>query len=456
MAYSPHLDDDIKSMLNVIGVEKVADLFDEIPESIRCAGIPVIDNGKNEYSVKREFKAIAKKDTPQLNFIGAGAYQHFIPSAVWALAVRGEFSTAYTPYQPEASQGSLQIIYEYQTMITSLTGMDVSNASMYEGASAFAESVLMAIRSNKKAKSNKVLIAGCINPNYLKVLSAIAGNQGVSYDQIDFKNTNASITEQLSKHANEKYAAVVIMQPNFLGQIEDVDVITDWAHEHAALMIAIVNPISLALLTPPGEWGKEGADIACGEGQPMGIPLAGGGPYYGFMACKTALMRQIPGRIVGKTTDANGRDCFCLTLQAREQHIRRSKATSNICTNQGLMVTASTIYMSLLGHDGLKAVAQCCHENTNSLAIELAKLEDVSIEFDNNYFHEIVVNLPCKASHVINKLASHQIQLGYDLSVFGEDWAHKVLVCSTEVHTKDDHNALVQAVNSVIKECVTC
>jgi glycine dehydrogenase subunit 1 len=456
MAYSPHLDDDIKSMLNVIGAEKLSDLFDEIPESIKCDGIPVIDNGNNEYSVKREFKSIAKQDTPQLNFIGAGAYQHFIPSAVWTLAVRGEFSTAYTPYQPEASQGSLQIIYEYQTMITSLTGMDVSNASMYEGASAFAESVLMAIRSNKKAKSNKVLIAGCINPNYLKVLTTIAGNQQVTYDQIDFLDSSISIEDKLSKHQLEKYAAVVIMQPNFLGQLEDVDTITNWAHGIGALMIAIVNPTSLALLKSPGEWGNNGADIVCGEGQPLGIPLAGGGPYYGFMACKSAFMRQIPGRIVGLTTDSNGRACFCLTLQAREQHIRRSKATSNICTNQGLMVTASTIYMSLLGHDGLKAVAQTCHENTVKLARLLESIKGIEVEFKNNYFHELVIKLPCKADYLIHKLAEKDIQLGFDLSVLGEEWENKVLVCSTEVHTDDDHKALVQALVAAIEECKTC
>ncbi|MFT6834502.1 MAG: glycine dehydrogenase subunit 1 [Francisellaceae bacterium] len=456
MAYTPHSDSDIKSMLEVIGVDNIDQLFDEIPKKIKCDGIPSIDNGHNEFSVKKEFKLISKRDPVQLNFIGAGAYQHYIPSAVWALAARGEFSTAYTPYQAEASQGSLQIIYEYQTMIASLTGMDVSNASMYEGASAFAESVLMAIRANKKSKSKKVLIAGCVAPNYLKVLTTITTNQGVTFDQIDFKDNSLSIEEHLAKYANESYAAVAVMQPNFLGQLVDVDTIANWAHERNYLVIGIVNPIALFLIKPPGSWGDDGADIVCGEGQPLGIPLAGGGPYFGFMACKTALTRQIPGRIVGKTTDAKGVDCYCLTLQAREQHIRRSKATSNICTNQGLMVTASTIFMSMMGNDGLESVANCCHENIISLAEKLVKIQDISLEFDNNYFHEIVVNLPCTAQYVIEKLSLKNIQVGYDLSVFGEDWSNKILICSTEVHDDSDHDLLVEALKFVIEECASC
>ena len=348
MPFIPHTEEDTQDMLAAIGARSIDELFDEVPPDLLIESLDGVPDAMSEMEVGRLMHERAAQDAGRLCFIGAGAYEHHIPSAVWELTTRGEFYSAYTPYQAEASQGTLQVIYEYQTMITALTGLDVSNASLYDGASALAEASLMAVRTNRKAKSTEVLLAPGVNPVYRKVASAIAGTQNLSFDYLPAD----ALTGNLDFAALDDSAtpvAVVIQQPTFLGSLEDVDRLTDWAHSRGAVVIAIVNPTSLALLKPPGEWGSDGADIACGEGQPLGVPLSSGGPYFGFMTAKQKHVRQMPGRIVGRTTDLDGKPGFALTLQAREQHIRRTKATSNICTNQGLMVTAATIYMSLLG-----------------------------------------------------------------------------------------------------------
>jgi glycine dehydrogenase subunit 1 len=337
-------------------------LFDEIPADLLIESLDGVPEALNEMQIVRLMRDRAAKDGAPLCFIGAGAYEHHIPTAVWDIATRGEYYSAYTPYQAEASQGTLQTIYEYQTMISELTGLDVSNASLYDGASALAEAALMAVRSNRKNKSGRVLLAPGVNPTYEKVATAIAGSQNIRFERLAMDSKNGNTVDELD--SSEPPVALVIQQPSFFGTLEDVDRLTDWAHQMGTLVIAIVNPTSLALLKAPGHWGEGGADIAIGEGQPLGVPLSSGGPYFGFMTCKQKEVRQMPGRIDGRTTDLNGDYGFTLTLQAREQHIRRSKATSNICTNQGLMVTAATIYMSLLGYDGLRQVAQASHHNT--------------------------------------------------------------------------------------------
>lgn len=450
MSFIPHKPEQIKEMLNIIKADSVDDLFDEILPELRADKLKIAD-GLCEIELARLAKKRALKNKDLVNFIGAGAYSHHIPAAIWDIVARGEFYTAYTPYQAEASQGGLQVIYEYQTMIASLTGMDASNASMYDGATALAESILMAIRSNKKAKSLKVLVADALHPTYLKVVDTITKHQGIEVDvvSLDLVNGKSSV-DNLKEFEATQYAAVVVQSPNFLGQIPDVDGLTDWAHNHGALVVAVTNPVSLAILKSPAEWGETGADIVCGEGQPLGVPVASGGPYFGFMTCKMPFVRQMPGRIVGRTVDLDGKDGFCLTLQAREQHIRRAKATSNICTNQGLMVTAATIYMSLMGAEGLARVAENCHVNTTSLANKLSKLDDVSVRFDGVHFHEVVMNLPIKAKDFIKEMAKEGFDAGFDLGQFDKDLQNCVMICSTEIHNDSDHDEYVAAAKKII------
>lgn len=460
MPYTPHTKEDIDQMLECIGASSVEQLFDEIPSSIRVNGLNDIADGLNELAMSKYIERIGKNDSCQLNFIGAGAYQHHIPAAVWELTGRGEFLTAYTPYQAEASQGGLQIIFEFQTMIASLCGMDIANASMYDCASAFAEAVLMAVRANKKTKSKKILIADQLHPHYIQVARTITQLQGIELIEATIKpNKAVNSVDDLSNYQQQEFAAIVIPQPNFLGQLTEADAISKWAHDNNSLVIAVVNPTAMALIKEPGSWaddsnGKVGADIVCGEGQPLGIPLNSGGPYFGFMCCQSTYVRQMPGRIVGKTTDANGVEGYCLTLQAREQHIRRSKATSNICTNQGLMVTAATIYMSLLGPQGLKKVAIQCHQNTKQLMEMLTTIEGVNSLWQQNFFDEVVIELPIAASTALKKLSAMGIAGGYDLSELsklGHHWKNRLLICATEVHDQKNMIQFRDALASIIK-----
>ena len=436
MPFIPHTEEDISTMLASIGANTIEDLFDEIPLALKSGSLKALP-GLSEMEISRLMQDRAEVDGRYLNFIGAGAYEHHIPSAVWQITTRGEFYSSYTPYQAEASQGTLQLLYEYQTMMASLTGMDVSNASMYDGASALAEAALMAVRSHKS--SRRILIPTSLHPIYRRVVRAIVKNQGIEVIEIPYNlECGHTLVESLAPYAGQDIAALVIPQPNFFGVLEPVDALTDWAHANSALAIGVVNPMSLALLTPPGEWGSTGADVAVGEGQPLGIPLSSGGPYFGFMACKQALVRQMPGRIIGRTTDLNGNPGFVLTLQAREQHIRRSKATSNICTNQGLMVTAATIYMSLLGPEGLRRVATQSHANTLSLVEQLETLKGVKQIFSGDLFHEVVVTLPAPVAGVLKTLKNQGVLAGLDLSEHYPELGNALLVCATETKIASD------------------
>jgi len=436
MPFIPHTEEDISTMLASIGANTIEDLFDEIPLALKSGSLKALP-GLSEMEISRLMQDRAEVDGRYLNFIGAGAYEHHIPSAVWQITTRGEFYSSYTPYQAEASQGTLQLLYEYQTMMASLTGMDVSNASMYDGASALAEAALMAVRSHKS--SRRILIPTSLHPIYRRVVRAIVKNQGIEVIEIPYNlECGHTLVESLAPYAGQDIAALVIPQPNFFGVLEPVDALTDWAHANSALAIGVVNPMSLALLTPPGEWGSTGADVAVGEGQPLGIPLSSGGPYFGFMACKQALVRQMPGRIIGRTTDLNGNPGFVLTLQAREQHIRRSKATSNICTNQGLMVTAATIYMSLLGPEGLRRVATQSHANTLSLVEQLETLKGVKRIFSGDLFHEAVVSLPTPVAGVLKTLKNQGVLAGLDLSEHYPELGNALLVCATETKIASD------------------
>jgi glycine dehydrogenase subunit 1 len=453
MPFIPHTDTDIRDMLDAIGVKDIEALFDEIPASLRAKPLTAIPEALNEMALGRFMQERATQDGKPLNFIGAGAYEHHIPAAVWAIVSRGEFYSAYTPYQAEASQGTLQLLYEYQTMIASLTGMEVSNASLYDGASALGEACLMAVRAHRKSKSLRILVPTSVNPTYMQVAQVVAGNQQIKFEPTAFEPGSGTVgLASLDQYKGQDITALVIQQPNFFGQLEDVDALTDWAHANGTMVIAVVNPMSLALLKPPGQWGQKGVDIVVGDGQPLGVPLSGGGPYFGFMTTRMEYVRQMPGRIIGRTVDLEGKQGFTLTLQAREQHIRRSKATSNICTNQGLLVTAATIYMSIVGPEGLERVASDCVARTAELVAALSKVKGVKVAFSGARFHEAVLVLEKPVGAVLESLAAKGIAGGYDVSSKYPQLGNALLVCATETRTSEDiaryASELVSALNA--------
>jgi glycine dehydrogenase subunit 1 len=452
MPFIPHTETDVREMLAAIGAPSIDALFEEIPAALRIKSLDGIPEALTEMETGRLMQQRASRDGRPLNFLGAGAYEHHIPAAVWAIVTRGEFYSAYTPYQAEASQGTLQLLYEYQTMMASLTGMQVSNASLYDGASALAEASLMAVRANRKSKSARILVPAAVNPTYLEVARAITEGQNLKFDVLPYDAPSGTLkTASLDAYKGQDITAVVVQQPNFFGLLEDVDAIAEWAAANNALLIAVVNPLSLALLKPPGEWGTKGADIVVGDGQPFGVPLSSGGPYFGFMTTKLEHVRQMPGRIIGRTVDLDGKPGFTLTLQAREQHIRRSKATSNICTNQGLLVTAATIHMSLLGSAGLEKVAAASQTQTSALVAALTRIKGVKLAFSGPRFHEAVLQLDRKVSEVLEALAKRGIVGGYDLSRLYPDLGNALLVCATETRTDEDIAQYAAALSEVLK-----
>ena len=447
MPFIPHTPEDLRAMLIAIGVEDIEALFDEIPASLRDVQLATVPERLGEMEVLRLMQDRAEQDGRWLNFIGAGAYEHHIPAAVWQIVTRGEFYSAYTPYQAEASQGTLQLLYEYQSMMASLTGLDATNASLYDGASALAEAILMAVRLHRS--SHRVLMPATVHPTYVKVVRTIVSSQGIELVEVPYcTEQGVTLPESLRRFEAAPCAALVIPQPNYFGALEQVHTLTDWAHAHGALAIGLVNPLSLALLTPPARWGEQGADIAVGEGQPLGAPLANGGPYFGFLACKQAHVRQMPGRIVGRTVDVDGKPGFTLTLQAREQHIRRSKATSNICTNQGLAVTAAAIHMALLGPQGLKRVAQACHANLHALLDRLERVAGVRRRFSAPVFHEAVLALDVPVAALLDRMRGDGILGGIELRGDFAELGDGLLVCTTETKTAADLDRYVNAFNA--------
>jgi glycine dehydrogenase subunit 1 len=451
MPFIPHTETDVREMLAAIGAPSIDALFEEIPAALRIKSLAGIPEALTEMEVGRLMQQRAARDGTPLNFLGAGAYEHHIPAAVWAIVTRGEFYSAYTPYQAEASQGTLQLLYEYQTMMASLTGMQVSNASLYDGASALAEACLMAVRAHRKSRSARILVPAALNPTYLDVARAITEGQNLKFDVLPYEAASGTLRVQsLDAYSGQDITAVVVQQPNFFGLLEDVDAIADWAAGNNALLIAVVNPLSLAILKPPGEWGAKGADIVVGDGQPFGVPLSSGGPYFGFMTTRMEHVRQMPGRIIGRTVDLDGKPGFTLTLQAREQHIRRSKATSNICTNQGLLVTAATIHMSLLGAAGLEKVAAASQTQTSALVAALARIKGVKLAFSGPRFHEAVLQLDRKPGAVLEALAQRGIVGGYDLSRQYPELGNALLVCATEMRTDEDIAAYAAALAEVM------
>lgn len=453
MPFIPHTADDARTMLERIGAASVDELFDEIDPALTGADFGAIEPGVPEMTMLADMAARARQDETGPCFTGAGCYDHHIPAAVWDIAGRGEFMTAYTPYQAEASQGTLQVIYEYQSMMTALTGMDVTNASVYDGGSALGEAVLMAARASRRrsragATPTRVAVAGACHPLYLRTARTITRNQGIDIDAPAIGTDGLADLDALA--AAPAPAAVIVQQPNFLGLIERADEVTAWAQSQGALVIGIVNPTALALLKPPGEWAGDGADIVCGDGQPLGIPMASGGPSFGFLCTRQRLVRQLPGRIVGRTVDRDDQPGFTLTLQAREQHIRRAKATSNICTNQGLLVTAATIYMALMGAEGLRRTASGCHARTRDLVDALAEVDGVTSRYGGPFFHEAVIDVGRPADAVAQALAARGIVGGLPLGRFYPELANCLLVCATEKRTGAEIAAFRDALATVL------
>ena len=438
MKYFPHTTEDIEHMLAVAGLKSLDDLFAEIPQQLLFNKEFALPEAMSEAEIRRFFDELGNKNSRLVCFAGAGVEDHYSPSVINAIIQRGEFLTAYTPYQPEISQGTLQYIFEYQSMITELTGMDVTNASMYDGTTATAEAMMMTIAAAKKR--NKVLVSATINPKVKRVVETYAKYQGVSVETIPEKEGVTDLAALEAMLAGDDVAGVILAQPNFYGIIEDYSGVADMCHAKKALMVMNANPSSLAVLKTPAEWG---ADIACGDAQSLGIPMNYGGSYVGYLATTNALVRKLPGRIVGATTDVDGKRAFVLTLQAREQHIRREKANSNICSNQSLMALYVTIYLSLMGHKGLKEVNAASYGGAHYLAEKLVATGKCTLAFDKPFMNEFAVKTAVPAKDIQEALLAAGILGGVRIA---DDM---LLICVTEQRTKAEIDKFVEVVNNI-------
>jgi glycine dehydrogenase subunit 1 len=443
MSFVPNTDEERRAMLDAMGVASFEELLKDIPDEVRFRGELPIPSRLSEYEAVRALGGMAAKNISAgqyVCFAGAGAYDHYSPAAVWTIISRSEFQTAYTPYQAEVSQGTLQSIYEYQSMICALTGMDIANASMYDGGSALAEAcILAASHVNRK----EIVIAGPVNPHYLAVCRTMLVGHGFTLNVLDTPAGAASV-EAVKSAVGASTAAVVIQQPNFFGCIEDAAAIGAIAKSAGALYIMSVDPTALAMLATPASCG---ADIVTGEGQGLGIPLSFGGPYLGIFAVKNQLLRKIPGRLSGMTVDRDGKRGFTLTLQTREQQIKREKATSNICTNQGLFMLAATVYMELMGKEGLVEVANVSMQKAHYLADAIAAIPGFSLKYNQPFFKEFAVATPVAAGTIINDLGAKGILAGVDLARF-QGAGDGLLIAVTEKRTIDELDALVDALKN--------
>jgi len=437
--YLSMTEEDKQQMLQTIGVQSIDELFSDIPESVRFRGEYNIKPAKSEPELMKELMALAAKNADMktyCSFLGAGVYDHYIPTIVDHVISRSEFYTAYTPYQPEISQGELQAIFEFQTMICELTGMDVANSSMYDGGTALAEAALLSAAHTKK---KKVLLSNAVHPEYRDVVKTYAKGPGLEVVEIPHKNGVTDV-DVLQKEMNEDVACVIVQYPNFFGQIEPLKDIEPIAHAHKGMFVVASNPLALGVLTPPGEFG---ADIVVGDAQPFGIPAQFGGPHCGYFAVKSALMRKIPGRLVGQTTDEEGRRGFVLTLQAREQHIRRDKATSNICSNQALNALAASVAMTALGKNGVKEMATMNIQKAH-YAKEAFVHHGFDVVFPGPFFNEFVVRLNKPVAEVNKKLLEKEIIGGYDLGRDYPELQNCMLIAVTELRTKEEIDTLVK------------
>jgi len=443
MTYVPSTDQQRAEMLEACGATSVDELFDVIPEGLRPKSFD-IPPAKSEFEVYEYLKGIAARNFSHLvNFMGGGVYDHFIPAAVGALAGRSEFYTSYTPYQPESSQGTLQAIYEYQTQICRLTNMDVANASLYDGGSAMCEACNMAINATQR---NRIVMDSGINPVYRTMVYTYTANLSIDFEEVPVVHGQSDRTS-IYNALTDDTAAVILQNPNFFGVVDDHSDIVAHCHERGILVIQSVYPIAMALLKTPGEIG---VDIATGEGQSLGIPLAFGGPYLGFMATTKKLVRRMPGRLVGRTMDREGREAFVLTLQAREQHIRREKATSNICTNQALCALRAHLYLSLLGKEGVAHVARLCLDKTAYAKQRFRAIPNVEIMEPNPTFNEFTVRLPVNAADLIGMMIDRGIAPGLPLGRFYPGMDNHLLVAVTEKRTKHEIGMLAETVEAVL------
>ena len=446
MRYIPNSAEERDAMLREMGRKSVADLFRGIPDQLKLKRQLNLPAALSETETLNFFRDLAERNTTRhtgermTSFLGAGAYDHFIPTIIDTLISRSEFYTSYTPYQPEISQGTLQAIFEFQTMICELTGMEVSNASLYDGSTAAAEAVLMAERVTRRSK---VALAGNLHPEYRQVVDTYIRNAGIDEITLPFDEKTGALKSDALNSLDSDVAAVIVQSPNFFGGIEDLQKLSEATHRAGALFAVVVaEGLSLGLLQAPG---RAGADIVCGEAQSFGIPLSFGGSYCGFFATTEKLMRQIPGRLVGQASDAEGRGGFVLTLATREQHIRREKATSNICTNQGLYALMATIYLSTMGRHGLREVAEQNAQKAHYAAKRIATVDGYQIRFSAPYFNEFVVSCPTPAEEVLGKLANGKIVGGLALSRFFPEMKNEILMCVTETTTKQEIDSLVEA-----------
>ncbi|MBO8136664.1 MAG: aminomethyl-transferring glycine dehydrogenase subunit GcvPA [Desulfotomaculum sp.] len=447
MRFIPHTDEERKEMIAELGIKGIDELFQDIPEEVRLKKDLNIPGPFSELEVLRKIKSMAAKNktVDQLvSFLGAGVYDHYIPSAVHHIISRSEFYTAYTPYQPEISQGVLQSIFEFQTMICELTGMDVANASMYDGASAAAEAALMACAATRR---NKVLVSKTVHPEYRQVLNTYATAREIEIKELDY---NGGVTDlsKLENLLNEEVAAVILQQPNFFGSLEDLRAAADAVHQVKALLVTCADPVALGLITSPGACG---ADIVVGDGQGLGIHMSYGGPHLGYMACTQKLMRRMPGRIVGETKDSRGNRGFVLTLQAREQHIRREKATSNICSNQALCALAATVYLSLMGRRGLREVAEQCLTKAHYAYEQIINLLGYQPAWSAPFFKEFVIKTPQPPQEINQRLLESGIIGGLDLGRFYPELKNCMLLCVTETRTREEIDRLVALLGGDIK-----
>ena len=443
MSYIPHTPEDIKQMLSTIGVKSIDELFKDIPLELRPESFN-LPASKSEFAVTQSLRKLsAKNATGLVNFLGAGFYDHIIPAAVDALSSRSEFYTAYTPYQPECSQGWLQAIYEYQSIICELTGLDVSNASLYDGGTALFEGMMMALRHTGR---NKIILDSGVNLIYRTMLYTYTSNLSIEFVEIPVAH-GQSCREELFKYLDDKTAAVIFQNPNFFGAVDDYSDAVERVHKCGALAIASVYPVSLGMLKTPGEMGF---DIATGEGQSLGIPLSFGGPYLGFMAAKSQLVRQMPGRIVGSTVDSDGKRGFVLTLQTREQHIRREKATSNICSNEALCALRAAIFISLLGTDGLKELAQHNYQKAEFAKEQLARLKGVEVKRTSPTFNEFTVLLPRQADEVVRCMIDKGFACGFPLGRFYKGMDNYLLIAVTEKRTKEEICRLAKSLEELL------
>lgn len=443
MKYFPHTSEDVQEMLKCIGVESLEQLYADVPEELLFKGELDMPTAQSEIEVRKIISEMADKNDRLISFAGGGSYDHYTPSVIPYIASRSEFSTSYTPYQAEISQGTLQYIFEYQTLMADLTGMDISNASMYDGSTATAEAMMMCVAAAKKR--NRVLISGTFNPIVIRVVETYAKYHGVDLVVVPALEGHTDKTAIAQLLAEGNVAGVIVPQPNYFGLIEDFTGLADTCHEHKALLVINTIASALGVLKTPGEWG---ADIACGDAQSLGIPMSFGGPYIGYLCTTNALVRKMPGRLVGATTDADGKRCFVLTLQAREQHIRREKATSNICTSQGLMCLYVAAYLSLMGPKGLKEVNEMSYAGAHYLYEKLTAMESFCPVFDGPFLNEFTLRYTGDMDlHDLRQALGYQ---GYLAGIMAEGTADTVIFAVTEQRSKEEIDQFVDLISQFV------